>query len=192
MTGDTSGAAALDGATTVLLLAPDVHGASLDACAKSLRRLDDQIDRAVAATVARSPAEWVEAWERQPGTRTAAITCIDVDDDTRAAANSPDQPTDAAVEHVSNPGDMERLGRRISDVLQRADDDGERVGVVFHSLTDVLRHVDDQTAFRFVYTLGEVLRRVDGVAFFHLDPDAHDSEVVETFRLVCDAVVGAD
>ena len=94
----------------------------------------------------------------------------------------------ATVEHVRDPTALERVGRLVSDVLQRAADNDQRVGVTVHSLSDLLQFVDEATAFKFAYTLSEVVRRVDGTVYFHLDPAAHDEETVETFSVVCDRV----
>ncbi|WP_123536195.1 DUF7504 family protein [Halosimplex salinum] len=187
----TDRASEIDGATTVLLLAPNVQDRSMDACARALRGRSGRLDRVVAVTVTGSAADWLSMWDRTSTGEPKPVTCVDVDGDTRSAASVSSAPS-GAVERVSDPTDLESLGRRISDVVQRADETDDRVGIAIHSLTGMLQHVDDQTAFKFVYTLGEVIRRVEGTAFFHLDPAAHDQETIETFRIVCDAVVHAD
>ncbi|ELZ27607.1 hypothetical protein C475_06795 [Halosimplex carlsbadense 2-9-1] len=192
MTVRIRGAADIGDATTVLLLASDAYDRSADACVTVLDRLGDRIDRAVPVTISLPAAEWLALWEREADTGPPLAACVDVDRPTRSAAGAGDAHDTVPVERVVDPTDMEALGRRISDVLQRADDAGERVGVAVHSLTGVLGHVDESTAFKFVYTLGEVARRVDGIVVFHLDPEAHDDETVETFRIVCDAVVDTD
>ncbi|MFC7140215.1 hypothetical protein ACFQMA_10270 [Halosimplex aquaticum] len=191
MSGSDGGTAFAD-ATTVLLLASDVQNRSIDAGVRALRRVDEHVDRAAAVTIRQSASEWLSLWDRSPLSATMPVTCVDVDEDTRSAATEADGSSDPTVERVSDPTDLEALGRQISDVLERADDEDDDVGVVVHSLTGVLRYVDESTAFKFVYTLGEVTRRVDGVVFFHLDPEAHDPASVETFRILCDAVVQFD
>lgn len=189
MTDDSDTAA--DQAATVLLLAPEVGSTAgvLSAAALDGGR---QPDRAVAVTVTGTAESWLDGWERRGGPSTA-ITCVDVDGATRSAASESDRTTPGAeIERVTDPAALEELGRTVSDVLQRADDEGESVALFVHTLDDLLAHVDEATAFKFVYTLGEVVRRVDGVAYFHLDPDAHDPETVETFSVVCDRVVELD
>lgn len=189
MTVGIGGDTAFEDVTTVLLLAPDVQGRSVDTCVRALQRVDEQIDRAAAVTINRSASEWLAQWESKPVSATTPVTCVDVDEDTRSTASEPDGISGTTVERISDPTDLEALGRRISDVLERANEAGDDMGIAVHSLTSVLRHVDESTAFKFVYTLGEVTRRVDGVVFFHLDPDAHDQTSVETFRILCDEVV---
>ncbi|QLH84572.1 DUF7504 family protein [Halosimplex pelagicum] len=192
MTVRIRGAADIGDATTVLLLAPDVSDRPTDACMTVLDGLGDRIDRAVPVTISLPAAEWLSLWEREADTGPPLAACVDVDRTTRSTAETAGTDGAVPVERVVDPTDLEAIGRRVSDVLQRADDDGDRVGVAVHSLTGVLGYADEPTAFKFVYTLGEVARRVDGVVVFHLDPAAHDDETVETFRIVCDAVVDAD
>jgi len=191
VTGGLRGAAGIEDETTVLVLAPDVGERSVDACVAVLDGLGERIDRAVPVTVSLAPAEWLSVWERDSGAEGALAACVDVDRTTRSVAGAGAAEGAVPVERVGDPTNLETLGRRVSDVLQRVDDAGDSVGVVVHSLTDLVRHVDEPTAFKFVYTLGEVARRVDGVVLFHLDPTAHDDETIETFRIVCDAVVDA-
>ncbi|WP_436910984.1 DUF7504 family protein [Halosimplex marinum] len=190
------GAAEIGDATTVLLLASDLRDRPTDPCVAVLDGLGDRIDRAVPVTVTRSATEWLSEWERETGGEPAVAACVDVERETRSTAavdaGGTDTEPPVPVERVADPTDLEGIGRRVSDALQRADEAGDRVGVGVHSLTGVLEHVDEPTAFKFVYTLGEVARRVDGVVVFHLDPTVHDDETVETFRIVCDAVVDAD
>ncbi|WP_436929327.1 DUF7504 family protein [Halosimplex halobium] len=190
MTVDGRGRAEIGDATTVLLLAPAVGDRPTDACVTLLDGLDGRIDRVVPVTITVPAGEWIGQWERESDGGPALGTCVDVDRTTRSAAVAGDDRS-VPVERVVDPTDLEAVGRRVSDALQRADDDGDRAGVAVHSLTGVLGHVDEPTAFKFVYTLGEVARRVDGVVAFHLDPSVHDEETVETFRIVCDAVVDA-
>ncbi|QPV61674.1 hypothetical protein I7X12_13030 [Halosimplex litoreum] len=192
MTVRVRGAADIGDATTVLLLAPDAYDHSTDACVTVLDRLGDRIDRAIPVTISLPAAEWLSQWERGADTGPPLAACVDVDRPTRSAAGAATADSTVPVERVVDPTDLEALGRRISDVLQRTADAGDRVGVAVHSLTGVLQHVDEPTAFKFVYTLGEVARRVDGIVVFHLDPGAHDDDTVETFRIVCDAVVDTD
>ncbi|WP_436923238.1 DUF7504 family protein [Halosimplex amylolyticum] len=180
------------GATTVLLLAPDVQSRPIDACVRAFQRVDERVDRAAAVTITKSASEWLSLWDRSPVSTTTPVTCVDVDEATRSAASRSEDTAGATVRRVSDPGDLEALGRQVSDVLQQADEAGDDVGVAVHSLSGILRHVEESTAFKFVYTLGEVTRRVDGVAFFHLDPDVHEPATVETFRILCDAVVQFD
>jgi len=183
--------------TTELVLAPAVGSASVGACLDRIASDEPGFDSVVAVTVTGSAADWLERWDRHDELSSTSVTCVDATERTRSTAFSGADPTrevtaDATVQRVDRATDLERVGRKVSDVLQRADEGGERVGVAVHSLSDVVQRVDEATAFKFAYTLGEVVRRVDGTAYFHLDPAAHDEETVETFTVVCDRVTDAD
>jgi hypothetical protein len=177
-------------ATSVLLLAPDARDTATSAAAL-LESESESLDHVVGVTVTESAASWVRAWERHAGASTR-VSCVDVDGRTRAVAGDGGESVVPAVESVEDPRDLETLGRTVSDVLERATDGGERVGLAVHSVSDLLYHVDASAAFKFVYTLGEVVRRVDGTVYFHLDPAAHDAETIDTFAAACDAVVHLD
>jgi len=188
MTQGDDGVDVLDAAESVLLLAPAVRNAGANAAATLLERGSRPLDRVVAVTVSGSADQWVDAWNRHADPLTR-VSCIDVDGGTRSVTEADGGCTTVPVERVAEPSDLETLGRAISDVLERASDDGERVGLAVHSVTDLLHHVDEASVFKFVYTLGEVVRHVDGTVYFHLDAGAHDGETVDTFAAACDAVV---
>lgn len=188
MTAGDDDADVLADASSVLLLAPAVRDAGASAAATLLEKGSQTHDRVIAVTVTQSAETWLRSWERHADPLTR-VSCIDVDGDTRSAAEADGGCQTVPVEQVAEPSDLETLGRTVSDVLERATDDGERVGLAVHSVTDLLHHVDEATVFKFVYTLGEVVRRVDGMVYFHLDAAAHDGETVNTFAAACDAVV---
>lgn len=178
----------LEEATSVLLLAPDVRDRTTTATASLLERESRGFDHVVGVTVTESAGSWIRAWGRNADASTR-VSCVDVDGRTRAVAGDGGGPLLPSVESVEDPTDLEALGRTISDVLERSADRDERVGLAVHSVGDLLHHVEESTAFKFVYTLGEVVRRVDGTVYFHLDPRGPDAGTIDTFAAACDAVV---
>lgn len=114
---------------------------------------------------------------------------IAVGDEVRSAAASggPDFSGAIAVDAVSDPGDLRRIGVSVSEFVERWDD-LDRIVLCFDSLTDLLDHAQPDAAFRFVHVLTNRLESVDAVAHFHLDPTAHDETVVNTFGSIFDAV----
>lgn len=178
-------------AASVLLLAPDVRGRATTVTASLLERESREFDHVVGVTVTESASSWVRAWRRHADASTR-VSCVDVDGRTRAVAGDGGEPVVPAVESVEDPTDLEKLGRTVSDVLERLAEDGDRIGLAVHSVSDLLHHVDESTAFKFVYTLGEVVRRVDGTVYFHVDPPSCDASTVDTFAAACDAVVHVD
>jgi hypothetical protein len=191
MTVEGDGTDVLDDATSVLMLAPAIRDAGAKATAALFDQQRRRFDRVVAVTITGSADRWFEAWERHADPLTS-VSCVDVDSETRSTATTDGGPMTVPLERVAEPSDLETLGRAVSDELQRASDEGERVGLAVHSVTDLLDYLDESTVFKFIYTLGEVVRRVDGTVYFHLDAGAHDAETVDTFAAACDAVVEVD
>lgn len=181
----------LDRATSVLLLAPMVRDTATSAAATLLEQGSRTHDHVVGVTITPSAESWVRAWDRHADSSTR-VSCIDVDGGTRAVAASDGGQVEPSVEQVADPSDLETLGRAISDVLERSTDNGDRIGLAVHSVSDLLHHVDESTTFKFVYTLSEVVRRVDGTVYFHVDEAAHEGETVDTIATTCDAVVELD
>lgn len=182
----------LDEATSVLLLAPAVRDAGASAVATLLEDDAQAHDHVVGVTITQAAEKWLGVMRRSVGPGTE-VSCIDVDGGTRSAATTAGAAyATVPVEQVADASDLETIGRTVSDALERADRSGERVGLAVHSVTDLLHHVDESTVFKFVYTLGEVVRRVDGTVYYHLDAAAHDEETVNTFAAACDAVVDLD
>lgn len=188
----TDGAVNLSETTMVLLLAPAVGDRPMDACVRALEGIGEDIDQVTAVTVTDSARDWLSIWDRTSLSEATPVTCIDVDAGTRSTTQRVSSGATTQVDRIHDPSDLEAIGRRVSDVLDAADEADDATGIVVHSLSGILQHVDESTAFKFVYTLGEVIRRVDGIVFFHLDPGGHDAETVETFRIVCDAVIDCD
>lgn len=93
---------------------------------------------------------------------------------------------------VSSPGNLTDLGLAIDRCLENWAADGERVDVCFDSLTTLLHYVDVKRAFRFLHTLTPGVRSADGLAHFHMDPNAHDARTVAIVESLFDATYRYD
>jgi hypothetical protein len=151
---------------------------------------EGSIDHVVPVTVSRSPGDWVNARNRRAGDSTARTTHVNVDGLSRSTATSTGASTSAVT--VETVTDLTELGTKVTDVVRAASANGERVGACVYSLTDLLQYVDRRETFFFVTTLANCIRRADGIAYFHLDPHAHDEETIDVFRTACDAVFEAE
>jgi len=93
-------------------------------------------------------------------------------------------PSGVSVERVSAREDLTGLGILLSRKLTSHDD----VVVCFDSLTALLRHVDHETAYEFLNAVTAHLYEADASAHFHLDPSAHDDEVVGALASLFDVI----
>lgn len=87
---------------------------------------------------------------------------------------------------IRNPTDLVELGITISLYLD--DWTTGRTLVCFHSLDELLTHVDTESAFRFLHVLTRRLSGADVVGQFSLDPTALDEQTVRTLEPIFDTV----
>jgi len=114
---------------------------------------------------------------------------VSVGDETRSASaeGGPDFSGPVAVDAVDDPGNLREIGLSVSRFCERWDD--ASITVCFDSLGDLLAHANDDAAFRFTTLLNKRLDAAGATAHFHLDPDAHEDSVVNTFGSIFDDVV---
>ena len=93
------------------------------------------------------------------------------------------------VRHVSNPGDLSKLGIVITQLLSKFDGTPRQTVLCFHTLSALHSQIGTKTLFRFLNTLQGRLRSSDALGHYHMDPDLHDEIVIETLRPIFDSVV---
>jgi hypothetical protein len=114
---------------------------------------------------------------------------VSVGDEARSASaeGGPDFSGSVAIDAVDDPGNLREIGLSVSRFCERWDD--ARITVCFDSLGDLLAHANDDATFRFTTLLNKRLDAAGATAHFHLDPDAHEDSVVNTFGSIFDDVV---
>lgn len=185
-----------EGATNVLLLAPDGTDADSEACLHLLS--DDDVDlwNVLSLGYSTPPARTARAVGRATdSTMDAAFVCIGERTRSTATASTSSEidawPGATTVQVVPDPTDLAGIGLAVNERLEGWGDDGQTV-VCYHSLTHLLDYVDLQTAFRFLHVLLGRIAAADARAHFHLDPERHDRETVGTLSLLFDDVVSVD
>jgi hypothetical protein len=93
-----------------------------------------------------------------------------------------------SVTRVGDPSDLTRLGITVSRLLAESDGEEPPVACV-HSLTELLQYVDRRRLFRFLHLLKNRIDSVEANAHYHMDPSAHDPQVVSVFESLFDVVV---
>ena len=92
------------------------------------------------------------------------------------------------IEAIEEPDDITALEVTIHERLTNWQTDAVTVAC-FHSITDLLDHVDERTASRFVDSLARRFAAAGATAHFHMDPSAHDAATIDRFRDCFDTVV---
>jgi len=77
----------------------------------------------------------------------------------------------------------------LSEQLTRWQGNGNQTVVSVQTLTVLLEYVDFDTAFRYLHILTHRVQAADAIGFYHMDPDIHDEETVNTLKTLFDAVV---
>ncbi len=176
----------------LLLLAPSLGDALSDGCRKTMEELGPSQTDLLVVSYNESPDRWLANWQRQNGPIPGKWGFVHVGGMSRsAAATSRDADPISSIQTVKNPSDLTGLGITLSRHLETWCGDGNRTLVCFQSVTALLQYVDVETAYRFLHVL---LSRTaqDGIGVYHLDPGAHDEQVVQTLQSLFDAVERVD
>ncbi|ELZ27653.1 hypothetical protein C475_07025 [Halosimplex carlsbadense 2-9-1] len=174
----------------VLLLAPSVGSHEDEVCGELLHGPGER-DRALLVTCMESPAERLDVWTDHEDGRPGDATVIDVEAAARSTAATPsgtDGPPNAVVESVDPETDLVGLGDVIDRHLAALVSEGETTLCV-HSVSDLLQRAEERAVFKFLEVLTSTVERAGVVAHYHMNPDVHDPETIETFEVLFDSVV---
>lgn len=116
---------------------------------------------------------------------------VAVGDEVRGSATATPEMAPAETHHgtVSAPGDLGAVGRTIDRYMQTWATQGRRPVVCVDSLNGLLEHASIQGSYRFLYVLRRRIGDVGGEIHVHVDPSAHEEEILRTFFSVFDRVV---
>jgi hypothetical protein len=136
----------------------------------------ESADAALAISLRRQPAAWLDARDEDVLPPTRFVASHDHAD---------------CVRSVSNPGDLTGLGIAVSECIDALPED-TTPGICLDSLTTLLQYVDPSRAFRFLQVLVNRVRAAGGTIHCHVNPDAHDDQVCGSFDSLFDAAVDVD
>lgn len=86
---------------------------------------------------------------------------------------------------IPDPTDLQAIGTTISKICQVLSKN-YHLTLCFNSLTDLLATNDPETVFQFTHILTKLCEKVDMIAHFHVDPDAHEERIVRAFANLFD------
>ncbi len=187
-------------ANNVLVVAPSDAESADDLC-RSLLAHEEPGDRSVlAVTVAQSPEERLQVLELHAGSDSSSpTTVIAVGEGARSGADSAaDEGVDVGrdaddpritLRTVGDPSDTPSLGTEMTEWLTRWSAEGYSVVGCVHTLSDLLRTAGYGRTVELLVPLLERARRLDASVHYHLDPSAHDDDVVDLLGPLFDVVV---
>jgi len=186
----------LSGANSVLLLSSSFAAETEETCTELLRPGSASESNVLWVSYTKSPDEQLRRWQAHSSERPAEMGMVSVEDSTRSVTASgadselmgPNKP----VETVSSPNDLTGLGIRITEFLTDWEENDNRTVVCFDSLTALLQYVELETAYELLHILTGRMAALDAVAHFHMDPEAHDRQTVESIATLMEAIVEID
>ncbi|MCU4802164.1 hypothetical protein OB920_17445 [Halobacteria archaeon HArc-gm2] len=184
--------AALDDATNVLLVAPEVGQSVESLFAELLVSLESPPDHVVGVTMSKSPWDFLEPWRRSFPRGSTSFSFVSTDGISRsvaAADTTDDAGTGSDVTHVDDVLPVEAFGQTVADEVA---DHGAGTAMCFYSLTDLLEYVDVETAFDFLHVVLSRVRRNGARGVYHVDADVHDPATLVKLSTLFDLVVQFD
>lgn len=181
--------------TSILVLAPIREEPDNHACMDLLTPTDPHDENVLSITVSATPDERLALWKRHVGKtlpKRAAIVDAGspaVTDDQLAASDAHPSIT---VDILSDRPNPHELSAAVGQYLGAWEPSPERTLVCLHSLTSLLEIHDRSTVFQLLSALNTRFARADVSAHYHLDPNAHDDQVIAELRPLFDTVVEHD
>ncbi|WP_276301154.1 helix-turn-helix transcriptional regulator [Halorussus lipolyticus] len=185
---DTSDRRQLEQSSNVLLLAP-LTPTGNRTCLELLASTTSPDEANVAAVTYTPPPEtWISDWKTHIDRLPAELAFIhantvDTDDEETAGI-----PPGVSVSRVDPNQPMDIIAP-LSERLTRWKGNGNRTMVSVQTLTILLEYVDFDTAFRYLHILTHRVQAADAIGFYHMDPEIHDEETINTLKSLFDAVV---
>ena len=187
---DTSDRRQLERASNVLLLAP-LTPTGNRACLELLTATSSPENTNVAAVTYTPPPEtWVSDWKSHIRTLPAELAFIHANQvETNAEPGDESGiPSGTTVARV-DPNQPMDIVAPLSEQLTRWENNGNQTVISVQTLTILLEYVDFDTAFRYLHILTHRVQAADAIGYYHMDPDIHDEETVNTLKTLFDAVV---
>ena len=189
--------AELENATNVLLVAPEVSQSVESLFSELLLTLESPPSDVVGVTMSKSPWDFLEPWRRSFPRGAASFSFVSANGISRSVAAEAGTdagagvgPTNGSdVTHVDDVTPVDAFGQTIADQLAEG---GAETAVCFHSLTDLLEYVDDETAFDFLHVVLSRVRRNGARGIYHIDGGVHDEEIIVKLSTLFDLVVEFD
>ena len=178
----------IEGASNVLVVAPSLADGVRKAYFETLLGVDPAEQDLLTVQYNRSPRQYLAEWERYRGTVPQRCGIVDV---AEPGATAGDPGVEAAtVARIESPGDLTGVGMKVGSYLE---DHGDAATVLtLDSVTGLLQYVDVERAFRLLHAIASQVRAVDADGYYHVDPNAHDDQVLATLAQLFDAVARFD
>ena len=175
------------GASNVLVLAPTLSDEARESYYSTLFPDDTSAVDLLAVDYRRPPDQYLDELRRFVGGPPDRCGIVCVGETTRSSGGD---ASPGAIACVDDPMDLTGVGLKMGRYLENRGC-AETI-VSFDSVTVLLQYVDTRRAFRFLHAIGNRVRTVDATAHYHVDPNAHEDQVLATLSSLFDAVARFD
>lgn len=189
---------AVGDSSSMFFLEPAFTPQSDNRCAELLSAPPSQDTTLLFITFTQSAESRLEAWQSHVNAEMPSrLGFVDLKGSSqtrkeRSLAVADRPGSEIRVETVKNPGNLTKIGIVLSTYISEWAHEGDRIVLCFDSLTALLQFTDVKPVYRFIRELSSQLHNLDALAHYHLDPDAHDEQVVNRLMSLFDAVVEPD
>lgn len=171
-----------------LLLGPLPHDEETAADIERVCTSDRPVPTVIVST-RQSPSAILECWQTHLGSIASRIDIISVSETAHSAPIRPDTTARHAGQITAvETSDLTGLGIGINEALSRRGRDAP-VGLGFDSVTSLIHAVDFERVFRFLHVLTARVAHTGAIAFYHVDPTAHDPQTVTSLTYLFDTVI---
>lgn len=176
--------------SNVLLLSPRFNPASGPTCLDLLSVMDLEETYLLGVNLAEPPDDTLKHWRSLDGWPPSSHHIVRVGEPSRASVQG--QQFDSNVELVNDPSDLTGIGISINEVLEDTREQPLTVVICFNSLTALLQYAELSRVFRFLHVITQRVKSEGAFAHYHMDPDAHEPDQINTLTGLFDAVVTLD
>ena len=175
----------LEGASNVLVLVTSLGDTARESYYEMLLPDEPSEVDVLAVDYRRTPDQYLDEWKRYVDGQPRRCGIVRVDESTRSDGDETEVGP-GAVAAVESPTDLTGLGIKVGSYLENYG--SSDTIVTYDSLTMLLQYVELERAFRFLHVLTNRVQDADAVAHYHMDPKAHDEQVMATLSSLFDAI----
>lgn len=186
----------LDPPANVFVVAPELSTAADRACAELVAGASSDAESALLVSLHESPDRRLDVLRRHGAGLPGDISVVTAGG-AMGSATAPKQTSDPALATdgdvranvMTGPGTVGGIGRGINRTLASWAEGDVRGCLCFHSVSDLLEHVELRTAFRVLHVITAHVTDANAIAHFHVDPTRHDTQTLRTIDALFDTVI---
>lgn len=179
------------GSSNILIKGPEDHVSEDNLCSRLMMPRPQESMNILLILVEQTPRQRLSILENYLSGDVNNISIIDIH--TYNKGRDSDSTKNQIEEYtVSSPTDLRRIGILASKILSDWEEAGQ-TAICIHSLSDFIEAAENKSnLFRFVHILRGRVRTTNSRAHYHVHPDKHDPQTLQTFTQLFDTELQYD